>query len=336
MYGNSYSVSGIDLNSYNVAVYSYDRFGVEHAAAVYGEGSSDPGTNPNPDTGKITWELNGGEVKTVDVPSQEELWASFKNAAGLSSSLGTLSSISTCKEICTYLTSTEVKKVFANSEWTWLQNYIMTTQNAQAGNIVASSTVPELTTDLTTASWRYAIAAFFLQTQYTAWPYSASFVSAGSPSVWGEAYQAAHGGTSLPSYVTSTFTLPTPTHPEGYTFLGWYDNPEFTGSALTTIPAGWTGTLYARWQTGSTDPVDPTKEVIFWELNGGYVPAEVPTNLELWEAFKPYYNGYYGLSRSDATIEKVATFANEKMEDIRRFFAERPKYAREYFYESLY
>ena len=316
VYGNSYSVSGIDLNSYNVAVYSYDRFGVEHAAAVYGEGSSDPGTNPNPDTGKITWELNGGEVKTVDVPSQEELWASFKNAAGLSSSLGTLSSISTCKEICTYLTSTEVKKVFANSEWTWLQNYIMTTQNAQAGNIVASSTVPELTTDLTTASWRYAIAAFFLQTQYTAWPYSASFVSAGSPSVWGEAYQAAHGGTSLPSYVTSTFTLPTPTHPEGYTFLGWYDNPEFTGSALTTIPAGWTGTLYARWQTGSTDPVDPTKEVIFWELNGGYVPAEVPTNLELWESFKPYYNGYYGLSRSDATIEKVATFANEKMEDI--------------------
>ena len=322
VYGNSYSVSGIDLNSNNVAVYSYDRYGVEHAAAVYGEdsGSTDPGTDPNPDTGKITWELNGGEVKSVAVPGQEDLWYSFKSAAGLTSTLGLLSDISAksnpCKEICTYLTATEVQKVFGNSEWTWLQNYIMSTQNAQAGNAVASSTVPELTSDLTTATWRYAIAAFFLQTQYTAWPYTANFSTAGQPSSWGVAYQTAHGGASLPSYVTSTFVLPIPTHPQGYTFLGWYDNPEFTGTALTSIPAGWTGTLYAKWQTGSTDPVDPTKEVIFWELNGGYVPAVVPTNLELWEAFKPYYNTYYGLSRSNMTIDKVATFANEKMEDI--------------------
>ena len=42
----------------------------------------------------------------------------------------------------------------------------------------------------------------------------------------------------------------------------------------------------------------------------------VPTNAELWEAFKPYYNTYYGLSRSDQTIENVATFANAKMQDI--------------------
>ena len=322
VYGNSYSVSGIDLNSNNVAVYSYDRYGVEHAAAVYGEdsGSTDPGTDPNPDTGKITWELNGGEVKSVAVPGQEDLWYSFKSAAGLTSTLGLLSDISAksnpCKEICTYLSATEVQKVFGNSEWTWLQNYIMATQNAQAGNAVASNTVPELTSDLTTATWRYAIAAFFLQTQYTAWPYTANFSTAGQPSSWGVAYQTAHGGASLPSYVTSTFVLPIPTHPQGYTFLGWYDNPEFTGTALTSIPAGWTGTLYAKWQTGSTDPVDPTKEVIFWELNGGYVPAVVPTNLELWEAFKPYYNTYYGLSRSNMTIDKVATFANEKMEGI--------------------
>jgi hypothetical protein len=123
VYGNSYSVSGIDLNSYNVAVYSYDRFGVEHAAAVYGEDSGDGGdsgnTDPTPDTGKITWVLNGGEVNTVTVPTQEELWTSFKTAAGLSSKLGTLSTISTtsnpCREICTYLTATEVQKVFASS-----------------------------------------------------------------------------------------------------------------------------------------------------------------------------------------------------------------------------
>ena len=331
VYGNSYSVSGVDLNNYNVAVYSYDRYGKEHAAAVYGDGSTggdtggtepeDPGTS----TGKIVWELNGGEVKSVAVPTQEELWTSFKSAAGLSSSLGTLSEIAAntdpvpCKVICTPLTATEVQQVFANSEWTWLKDYIMTTQNAQAGNTVASSTVPELTTDLTTATWRYAIAAFFLQTQYAAWPYSADFTTLGQPSAWGEAYQTAHGGTSLPSNVTSTYTLPTPTHLQGYAFLGWYDNAEFTGSALTTIPAGWTGTLYASWQTGSTEPsepVDPTKEVIFWVLNGGHVPAEVPSNLALWELFKPYYNTYYGIERSDMPIDKVTTFANTHMEDI--------------------
>ena len=49
---------------------------------------------------------------------------------------------------------------------------------------------------------------------------------------------------------------------------------------------------------------------------GGTTDGTVPTNAELWEAFKPYYNTYYGLSRSDQTIENVATFANAYMQDI--------------------
>ena len=44
--------------------------------------------------------------------------------------------------------------------------------------------------------------------------------------------------------------------------------------------------------------------------------ATVPTNLELWEAFKPYYNTYYGLSRADQPIDKVSTFAAAKMQEI--------------------
>ena len=129
------------------------------------------------------------------VPTQEELWASFQTAAGLS--LGTLSEIAAstdpvpCKVICTPLTATEVQKAFANAEWAWLKNYIKEVQNAQKGNPVAASTVPELTDDLTSATWRYAIAAFFLQTQYAAWPYSADFTEAGKPQAWGPAYLAA-------------------------------------------------------------------------------------------------------------------------------------------------
>jgi uncharacterized repeat protein (TIGR02543 family) len=33
---------------------------------------------------------------------------------------------------------------------------------------------------------------------------------------------------------------------EGYTFAGWYDNADFVGDALTEIPGGWSGTLYAK------------------------------------------------------------------------------------------
>ena len=37
---------------------------------------------------------------------------------------------------------------------------------------------------------------------------------------------------------------------KGYRFLGWYDNAEFTGSAVTVIPAGSTGdkTFWAKWE----------------------------------------------------------------------------------------
>lgn len=48
----------------------------------------------------------------------------------------------------------------------------------------------------------------------------------------------------------------------------------------------------------------------------GGTTGTVPTNAELWEAFKPYYNTYYGLSRADQAIENVATFAHAYMQDI--------------------
>ena len=315
VYGNSYSVSGIDLNNYNVAVYSYDRYGVEHAAAVYGDGTGDPGTNPDPDTEKITWELNGGQVETVTVttPSLEELTKTFMNDYNSFFN----ASISTTREILNFLyygstadggANLVYEMVNTSSSWTWLRDYILACSASNA------SILSQLQSG-TDAYWRYSLASFFTAACANTL-YSVDFTLYGQQAQWSTNYQTAHGAVSLPSYVTSTFILPTPTHPQGYAFLGWYDNPEFTGYPLTSIPAGWIGTLYARWQTGSTDPIDPTKEVIFWQLNGGYVPAEVPTNLELWERFKPYYQTYYDIERSDMPIEKVATFAANYMEDI--------------------
>ena len=51
----------------------------------------------------------------------------------------------------------------------------------------------------------------------------------------------------LPTTVSKEFELPIPVK-EGYVFIGWFDNPEGTGTAITSIPAGWYGTLYAIWK----------------------------------------------------------------------------------------
>jgi len=47
---------------------------------------------------------------------------------------------------------------------------------------------------------------------------------------------------------TATFSLPTPTR-DGYTFNGWYEKSDFSGTALTQIAKGTTGnkTYYAKW-----------------------------------------------------------------------------------------
>ena len=76
-----------------------------------------------------------------------------------------------------------------------------------------------------------------------------------------------------------------------------------------------TGSIYNVTISG-TLPVEEEPKTITWELNGGEVLAAVPTNEELWEAFKPYYNEYYGLNRADQTIENAATFAATYMQKI--------------------
>ena len=181
------------------------------------------------------------------VPTQEELWASFKTAAGLTT-LGTLAEITeagagkphndpndpcACRIIFAKLLDANVNAVFALPEWAWLKAYIMTVQSGlpEASNV----------------SWRYAFAAFFLQSQHSAYPASADFTEAGKPEAWGAAYQAAHEVVLPTEPVEEDYTLPTPVK-EGYTFVGWYDNAEGKDEPYTVIPAGWSGTLYAIWE----------------------------------------------------------------------------------------
>jgi uncharacterized repeat protein (TIGR02543 family) len=230
---------------------------------------------------KVTWVLNGGKVvkeisgaDAVKVPTQEELWASYKEAAGITS-LGTLEEIISkgagqphndanapcaCRVICGKLAAANVQAAFGKAEWKWLQTYIMSVQTS-------------LTDDLTTAAWRYAIAAFFLQSIHDGWPVSENFAQTGKPEAWGPAYQAAHAGTStgttiveveLPSKIEgSAYTIPTPVK-DGDEFIGWYNNAKGTGEALTVLPVGYDGTVYAIWKSTLTsveDIVRPTLDV---------------------------------------------------------------------------
>ena len=242
----------------------------------------------------VKWELNGGQVteeKTtvsdVKVPTQEELWSSFKTAADVDGDITSLGTLAELKALETpfvtfcgnsHLQLDNIQKVFANKEWEWLRDYIMASQNAQKGNAVGTRTVPELTTDFANeaANWRYATAAFFMQTQHTGWPATADFTTAGKPEAWSDAYKKAHGGTpttevvvvELPTTITSTYTIPTPTK-EGVKFVGWYDNANGDGTALTTLPANYDGTVYAIWS-------DNVVRDVIWNLNGGSVAEELP------------------------------------------------------------
>ena len=231
------------------------------------------------------------DVAAATVPTQEELWASYKTAAGLSG-LGTLADIKTgdmvasCKAICTPLTATEVQKAFSNTDWAWLKNYLTKVQNAQKGNAVASSTVPELTDDLTAATWRYAIAAFFLQTQYTEWPYSADFTTAGQPSAWGPAYLGEDtdsgdngGNTGGNTNQPDTYNTPAPEYLKTVVYGkscrmdGWGD---LSTKTIAIYSYDRFGVEHAAAYYEGNEVYEPKVE-IFWELDGGKVDVDLPT-----------------------------------------------------------
>ena len=264
IYGNSMDISGIDTNMNDIAVCAYDRFGVEHTAAVYSNDSG-AGTIPNPET--IIWELNGGEVNTVtvEVPSLTTLEAQFKN--DYNSYFG--ASVATTREITNFLYYGSKEEGGSNlvynmmndpaSDWTWLRDYIISKS-------ASNTTIQTALLAGTDAHWRYSIVAFLTASAGTNSTYTVDFSIAGQPSKWGTAYQIAHGAVLLPTYVTSAYTLPIPTHPEGHDFLGWYDNAEFIGSPLTTISADWTGSLYAKWHI-----IDLTWQITYTSTNGNIV-----------------------------------------------------------------
>ena len=243
IYGNSLDISGIDTNMNDIAVCAYDRFGVEHEVAIY---SDESGTVTPPASGTITYELNGGMMNEFGWTSKNDMFQACMADCGVT----TLPSLDEIKAtgndaalttICTKLS--DVSGMLNSNKWEWLEQYIMEVQNAQVGNVVGSSFVPAITTTSDAVYWRYALAAFFVDGQRTAWPYSADFSQAGMDEAYIPAWKQVY---TYPTSVTSEFTLYDP-YRKGYIFLGWYTNADFSGEKVTTINAETTGTLYAKW-----------------------------------------------------------------------------------------
>jgi uncharacterized repeat protein (TIGR02543 family) len=220
----------------------------------------------------------------------------------------------------------------SNYDWAWLRNYII----EQSANNTKIQAALQSGTD---AYWRYSLVAFFSANAGTNSDYTVDFSIAGQSSAWGPVYQAAHGAVSLPTYVTSTFTLPIPTHPEGYTFLGWYDNPEFTGDPITEIPAGWEGTLYAKWEI---DEEKPETTAIQWELNGGQEnPYNWSSKQDMWLSFQDDYRKFYNVEIRNYGIDSCAKWTYDACGDgksIMEIFTEEEKWIwlREYMEKVAY
>ena len=262
-----------------------------------GQGT-DPNINPD-----IVWKLNGGKVLGGDVPSNADLWEAFKpyynTYYGLNRADQTIENVATFANAKMQEIMTDTK-----SEYKWLGDYIQQV----AGTLDGES------------AWRWHVHAFFNCNDGTVkgnqLVATADFSQAGKPEAWGDAYREAYGiSAKLPSSVDATYTLPTPVK-DGDEFVGWYEDPKGEGAKITSISAGYKGTIYAIWKNSNPDS-DEAIYIITWVLNGGKVlGGDVPSNADLWETFKPYYNTYYSLNRADQTIENVATFANAKMQDI--------------------
>lgn len=258
-----------------------------------GQGS-DPNINAD-----IKWVLNGGIIPGGDVPSNADLWEAFKpyynSYYGLNRADQPITLVST-------FAAAYMQKIMTDeaSEYKWLGDYVLS---------VATAAGVALSTDMTNATeggWRWAVHAFFNANAGQHGATGIDFTDAGKPAAWGEAYQIAMGtSATLPSSVKETYVIPTPKK-EGDVFIGWYNNPRGQGTPITSIPAGYKGTIYAIWQNENPDS-DKEINIITWVLNGGIVPGgDVPSNEQLIASFKDGYNTYF--SQSIATTRELSNF----------------------------
>ena len=186
----------------------------------------------------VSYELNGGVTNDDNWLSKADMWAAFSTDAGIS--VGTYEEVKAAGDpftlICGKLLDANVTTIMGMEKWDWLEAYVMTVQNADA-NATA------LVEGTSSAGWRYALAAFFIEGYRSAWPKSTDFAVAGTPEAFIPAWKHAFANPTEP---TAEWVLNAP-YCEGKTFDGWYAAADFSGEKVVKIDATTTGTLYAKW-----------------------------------------------------------------------------------------
>lgn len=121
---------------------------------------------------------------------------------------------------------------------------------------------------------------------------------------------------------TYAFTNPKRT---GYEFLGWYDNPEFTGDVVTELPKGSFGakTYYAKWQIDTytlTFKHPNSSETIIYESTKNYDETwEKPGDPEHFEYPTHYtFDNWYTL-KYEGVVFDFSTKATENKVIFARF-----------------
>ncbi len=220
-----------------------------------------------PQTEGIVYELNGGSVNeygwTCPQDMYNDITAIADEVKGSTRGWLTLQEIS--DSLAHYGAFSGTKDAAGNTTGTWANantfsggTYYSTTEAQNTAWVAFQEKMPakfqwlldymEAKADKTLdfGLFRNNVTAFFSDNIWRGWPASADYTTCGVStysayaSYWKSAYD-------NPTEVEAEFTLNAP-YKENSTFLGWYDNPDGTGEAITTIDATTVGTLYAIWQ----------------------------------------------------------------------------------------
>jgi uncharacterized lipoprotein YddW (UPF0748 family) len=281
VYGKSCEININNLEDMTIAVCTYDRFGMEHQAALWNEGKF-PDSDPN--ATEIIWVMNGGVLKEIVTPTNEELWEKWKPdyVAFYTKKYGNTFKAASDRAMNDVLGYTWINSVggglaaeFMTEDvsWKWLTDYMLSVAEEQDKTISGDS------------GWRYNLYSFFNCTDaaYRVDGYCAGstvdFTEAGLPEKWGEYYpNKEEADMQLPSQVTETYILPTPIHPDGHAFLGWYTTATIIDEPIIAIPAGWKGTLYAHWEGLSTsveEVLDLNQSIQIYDVMGRPLGSDI-------------------------------------------------------------
>ncbi|MDX9749142.1 MAG: InlB B-repeat-containing protein, partial [Paludibacter sp.] len=199
--------------------------------------------------GNITYELNGGVTNDYGWKNKADMlvglnldYNTFYNiTTGTWVTWETLDVILKAADPVTRIPTFATPNmwgVLKTPKWLWLHDYIVATGQAQGIAAIAEAE---------NAFWRYEVSAFFTSRKRTGYPISADYTVAGQPEAFMPTWKRAFAGPATYDGTTEII-IPNP-YKEGFTFDGWYDNAQFTGSKVTSIPVGAEGdkALFAKW-----------------------------------------------------------------------------------------